>query len=198
MTRGPRSVPQSPERPATCSCGAGMEIAQPPRHLVGHNGAHGSIQLVTMGPWVHSPPWACLQMPQAGSHSVGGIQKLLVLILGTACSCWRVRMAGYWLLQRPLGIPQQCRIYPRALKCKRVYRHRNVWDIMRGQRCHWQAYFFLQEIHIRAHTRQWIARIITYTYKCSAVTVIHLWQTAMKNIEEITSIVSQKKIRLHL
>ena len=46
--------------------GAGMEIAPPPKHLVGHNGVHRSIQLVTMG----LPEMYCLQMPQAGSHFV--------------------------------------------------------------------------------------------------------------------------------
>ena len=84
--------------------GAGMEVAQPPRPLVGHNGAYGSIQLITMG----LPEMHCLQMPQAGSHSIRRWNTEIIsadpgqCLLSLVVPDGRVSM----MKQRPLGIPQ--------------------------------------------------------------------------------------------
>ena len=86
--------------------GAGMEIAQPSRHLVGHNGTQGSIQLVTMG----LPEMHCLKMPQSGSHSV---HRWNTEIISADPGHHLLSLTGpdsrvLTMIQRPLIIPQQC------------------------------------------------------------------------------------------
>ena len=72
--------------------GAGMEVAHPPGHLVGHNGAYGSIQLVTMG----LPEMYCFQMPQTGSHSICRWNtEIISADPGQCLLSLAFRMAGY-------------------------------------------------------------------------------------------------------
>ena len=84
--------------------GAGMEVAQPPRHLVGHNGAYRSIQLATMG----LPEMHCPQMPQAGSQFV---RRWNTEIISADPGQHLLSLVGpdgrvSTMKQRPLGIPQ--------------------------------------------------------------------------------------------
>ena len=137
MFQGPRRHPMEP-----AAHKRGFDLWGPPLQVSGT--LNGCSQVVVHIVFHISDAF---YVPGGVRHKAGRMVRLLLLMGPDG----RVST----MMQRPLDIPQQCRIYPRALKCKWVYRHRNVRDIMRGQRCHWQPYFFfLQEIHIHAHTRQ--------------------------------------------